>query len=335
MTIDEPFEYLTFGSTFSRTFGILVDCFDVFMALSAIAVIPYAILITTVSIVGVVFIIEEDQIPDFHFKHLPLILAVLTIQLIVHILFTIAGRGAIVRAVALMYIGQRPTWLSCLKEAWKHRGSLFCASSIICGALILAFILPFAFTTIAVTNPNVFTVTIAVLLDLVFIVAVVFGYIGTVMAYPAIVIENFKGLQGIQRSWDLSSGSRCYLLCALFCMWFVNNLVSRLLHNMFTTNDVMDVLFSIVGIVVEVLPMLLFFPLHTILETVMYLNLRIGRESMNHQILSTDLMNDAPQSARFRNDNPGLADESGLSMDYRHVPLMDNDEAQAPPTEGV
>jgi len=263
MTIDEPFEYLTFGSTFSRTFGILVDRFDVFMALSAIAVIPYAILITTVSIVGVVFIIEEDQIPDFHFKHLPLILAVFTIQLIVHILSTIAGRGAIVRAVALMYIGQRPSWLSCLKDSWEHKGSLFCASSIICGALILAFILPFAFTTIAVMNPNVFTVTIAVLLDLVFIVAVVFGYIGTVMAYPAIVIENFKGLQGIQRSWDLSSGSRCYLLCALFCMWFVNNLVSRLLHNMFTTNDVMDILFSIVGIVVEVLPMLLFFPLHT------------------------------------------------------------------------
>lgn len=65
------------------------------------------------------------------------------------------------------------------------------------------------------------------------------------------------------------------------------------------------------------------------METVMYLNLRIGRESMNHQVLSADLMSDAEASSRFRNDDTAVS-ASGPSMDYRHVPLMDEEEQMAP-----
>ena len=73
------------------------------------------------------------------------------------------------------------------------------------------------------------------------------------------------------------------------------------------------------------------------LETVLYLNLRIGRESMNHQVLSGDLTNDASAAARFRNDDPA-AEEGGQVMDYRHVPLVDQDdnrldESLAPTTQ--
>jgi hypothetical protein len=66
------------------------------------------------------------------------------------------------------------------------------------------------------------------------------------------------------------------------------------------------------------------------LETVLYLNLRIGRESMNHQVLSGDLMNDAAPASRFRNDDdPGAPTMSEESMvgDYRHVPLMDDEDS--------
>jgi hypothetical protein len=62
------------------------------------------------------------------------------------------------------------------------------------------------------------------------------------------------------------------------------------------------------------------------LQTVLYLNLRIGRESMNHQVLSGDLVSDASSlGARFRNDDPTGGD-GGHSMDYRHVPLVDADD---------
>lgn len=61
------------------------------------------------------------------------------------------------------------------------------------------------------------------------------------------------------------------------------------------------------------------------MEAVMYLNLRIGRESMNHQVLSGDLMSTAPSNAsRFRNDD--YTAPSTTTTDYRHVPLMDQEE---------
>jgi hypothetical protein len=62
----------------------------------------------------------------------------------------------------------------------------------------------------------------------------------------------------------------------------------------------------------------------------MYLNLRIGRESMNHQVLSGDLMADSASASRFRNDDAASSGYSGPSMDYRHVPLMDFDEGATP-----
>jgi hypothetical protein len=47
---------------------------------------------------------------------------------------------------------------------------------------------------------------------------------------------------------------------------------------------------------------------------------------MNHQVLSGDLATgSASMASRFRSDNPTVAD-SGHSMDYRHVPLMDVDD---------
>jgi hypothetical protein len=73
------------------------------------------------------------------------------------------------------------------------------------------------------------------------------------------------------------------------------------------------------------------------LETVMYFNLRIGRESMNHQVLSGDLMPDAAPASRFRNDDAASSSSSGSyagpSMDYRHVPLMDMDDGATPMIE--
>lgn len=64
----------------------------------------------------------------------------------------------------------------------------------------------------------------------------------------------------------------------------------------------------------------------------MYLNLRIGRESLNHQVLSSDLMNEGSAS-RFRSDDGGMDGSIGIGgsgplnmTDYRHVPLVDKED---------
>ena len=76
------------------------------------------------------------------------------------------------------------------------------------------------------------------------------------------------------------------------------------------------------------------------LETVMYLNLRIGRESLNHHVLSSDLMNDGSASSSLFQSNI----DAGITMDfsappkmtdYRHVPLMDRDEQMIGGTEMI
>jgi len=335
--IDEPFEYLSFGGTFSRTFGAFIDCFDVFMSLSGVVLIPYAALNLTMGIFLASVYIREEEIPDFHPKHIPMVVLILSCQVAAYTFVTVVGRAAIIRAVGLMYIGQRPTWMSCLRAAFDKWRPLMAANGIIYASLVVGILLPNVLIFVAFIDPNFLTILINSISSLIMVFGGIYGYVGVVLTNPALVIEGLQtSVKGIQRSWELTTGSRCYLFCCLFVLYIMNDLLTRLLHHMFSSGDtVMDVLFSVAGIVVQAVPMLIFFPLHAILETVMYLNLRIGWESMNHQVLSGDLMSDTAPASRFRNDDAAVSSSSyeGPSMDYRHVPLMDLDDGATPMIE--
>jgi len=333
MTIDEPFEYLTFGGTFGRTFSLWFDRFDFFTSIAGVVLIPFAVLNISVGLLAAIWIVEEEEIPDFHPKHIPTVIFIFGLQFAVYTLATIIGKGAIILGVARMYVGQQVTLMECLRDTWAKKMPLISVSLIlgfmmICGTAVLA-----VFVSLAASFPNPLTIFLAVMVGLIIVSGGGYTYVGLVLANPSIMIENFSGpVQGIKRSWELASGSRCYLLCTLFCLWFLNDMVSRLLHNIFVTGDIMDVVFSIAGLVVSVVPLLIYFPMHAILETVMYLNLRIGRESLNHQVLSGDLINDGTAS-RFRSDDAGMSGGSGTMTDYRHVPLMDEEDPMGVATE--
>jgi hypothetical protein len=263
MTIDEPFEYLTFGGTFSRTFGLLIDRFDLFMGITGLVMIPYSVLLLTLGIFVASVVIREEDVPDFHPSHVPMVVMIVLIQMIFYEIATVIGQGAISQAVAMIYIGQRPGWLQCVRSAWGKKWPLLGSSLLLYWGLFLAFIPTWVFIVVAVANSNGLTITLACLAGLVFFVSGLYAFIGLIMTSPAIMVEGHGSpIKAMMRSWELAAGSRCYLLCTLFCLWLIGNLVSRLLHNMFVTGDVMDVMFSIVGIVVSVVPMLLFFPLH-------------------------------------------------------------------------
>ena len=40
---DDPFQYLTFGGTFGRTFLLFFDRFDLYMAISAVVMVPFVL----------------------------------------------------------------------------------------------------------------------------------------------------------------------------------------------------------------------------------------------------------------------------------------------------
>ena len=263
MPIDEPFEYLTFGGTFSRTFSLWMDRWEFFTTIAGIVLVPFTVLFVTIGLVAAIWIVEEGEIPDFHPKHLPLLMCIFGLQFLVYSLATIIGSGAISLGVARMYVGQPVTVMECLKDAWAKKCTLISVSAIMGSAMLVGVVMLSIFIGIAVASPNGLTIFLAVITSLAVIAAGFYWYIGIVLTNPSIMIENFSGpIQGMKRSWELVSGSRCYLICGLFGLWLMNDLVSRLFRNLFVGGDTMDLFFSLVGILISVLPLVLYFPLH-------------------------------------------------------------------------
>jgi membrane-anchored glycerophosphoryl diester phosphodiesterase (GDPDase) len=273
----DPLQYLSFGATFSRTISIFFDRYDLFLVLSAIVLVPFCITLITVTIFVNSLVRRKDTIPDFHPKHLPLIGGIVALQLLLYAVITIVGRGAMIRAVAEMYLGDRShaaevNWRKCFKKSLEQFWSLLGASIMVAGMMILLMILPISFHTMGTFYEGLgltfyeglFMLILAYIVLLASVIAAVYIFISLVMSSPAIIIEQRTTLEGLQRSWELSSGSRCYIMCTLFLLWFLNQLVGQLLSYMFMSgdSDVMNVLFEMKGILLTVLPMLVFFPLH-------------------------------------------------------------------------
>jgi len=333
MAIDEPFEYLSFGGTFSRSFQIWLDRFDFFSSIAGVVLVPFVVLLVSSSLLTAIWVVEAEEIPDFKPHHVPLVIFIFGLQFMIYELATILGRAAMMRGVAKMYVGQSVTLMECLQEAWAKKGSLISVAMIVGLAWTLSITVVSMFLFLMIAHMNPLTIFLFVVTTVGVLGYGLYAYIGVVLTYPAIMIENCSGpIHGLKRSWDLATGSRCYLLCVLFCLWFLNSLINRVLHNIFLTGDIMDALFSLAGLVVTVVPLLVYVPLQSIMETVMYLNLRIGRESMNHQVLTGDLLSEGGlnNAARFRNDDYSGPTATTMT-DYRHVPLMDQED---PPIVG-
>jgi hypothetical protein len=225
--------------------------------------VPFVVLVLTLGIFGASVLIREEEIPDFHPKHIPLIVFIVFLQGVAYEIATVLGQGAISKAVAMIYVGQQPNWMGCLRDSYKRACALLGSSILIYGTLFVAGLPAVIFLLVVTANTNALTIVLAVITCSAFILFGSYGFIGVSMTKPAIMIEGFSNpLQGVMRSWELANGSRCYLLCTLFCLWLMSDLLTRLLHNMFITGDILDAFFSIVGVIVSVVPLLLFFPLH-------------------------------------------------------------------------
>jgi hypothetical protein len=214
----------------------------------------------------------------FHPHHIPMLATIVGLQLLTYAIVTILGRGAMCRAVAELYVGQTPDWKDCLMQVYQTRkGPLLGASVTATLALGLPAMLPVGLLTLAIVKESFGLVLLGTVLFLGHVLVAFYAYASTVLVTPALVIEplpilgssiggsNRGGCLGVclaalQRSWDLSAGSRCYILCSLFSMFFVHDLIRRLLHNMFTKGNLVD--FSFVGILMMMIPMILFLPLY-------------------------------------------------------------------------
>ena len=264
MVLDDPFEYLSFGRTLTRSFKVYCERLDVFMALSAVVLIPYAILTRTLNIFLTSVYTRQEEIPDFHPKHIPMVVFILTVQLALYTSVTIIGRAAIIKAISIMYIGQRPTSVSCLRSAWNKKRLLVGANMLIYCAVIVGILIPSAFIWTAFITPNVATIIIACIGALLLVFGGLYVYVGVVLTNPTLVVEGItQPIPAIHRSWELCTGSRCYIFCSLLLLFIMNYLFRTLLHAIFPSGDsVIGVLSSIFGMIIQFVPMLIFFPLY-------------------------------------------------------------------------
>lgn len=311
---DDIFEYLTFGGTFGRVFRLFFDRFDVFMGISMVFFVPYAILVVTGLVMGAIAF-EESFDPD----NVPKLFIMFALDLLIYELACVIGQGAISVAIAEIYIGRRVGFGSCLKRAWTAKWALVCSSMLCFGSLFVTSLLPIFIVCLLAMHTAPVVAFGAFLVLCACLGGSCYWYSGLILSGPSIVIENFASpIKGMKRSWELSTGSRCYVLSTMIGLFVWQRMIVIFFRAIFG---------SFIGGILELLFTVFYLPLQGITKTVLYLNLRIGRESMNEQVLMGDLLSSEPPSSRFRNDDPvanGYVPTE--SLDYRHVPLVDEEE---------
>ena len=258
--IDDPFDYLTFGGTFGRSLEILFDRFDVFMAIAFIVMIPFSIIFITMIFfwISSIFNNSEPDIVGLIFQFL-----LYGIEIAIYGLVTVIGRGAITHAVTQIYIGQPLGWLQCLKVAWKRKCSLIGAALVVYGVFVVAVITAaLGFFLLLHKYVNNFTIILSVVFGIAFLGCATYLYTGVLLTNSTVMVENFSDpIKGMKRSWELSTGSRCYLLCTMLCLFMLFQLVTAFLHNLFGAGSFYMV-DSFIDLVIHLGSYVFYFPLH-------------------------------------------------------------------------
>ena len=221
--------------------------------------------------------------PEFLASHLADYVVLSVVNYSVTIVSASIGGGALCRALAELYAGQRPNWIACLRVSVKKAPSVLLAT-------LLAFIgtaLGFLFLII----PGVY-----------FSIAVV-------LFVPAIVVENVGAVRSLSRSAELVSGSWCYVWCTFLAatvpVMAVQFLWSGLLLG---SSGVGSTMFSVKGSIVSMVPVLLFGPIYAGVQFAMYINMRVQKESLNLEILVNDVMGE-PSSGEVSYSDVARLDE--------------------------
>eukprot|EP00934_Nitzschia_sp_Nitz4_P003855 Nitzschia sp. Nitz4//scaffold101_size76361//72884//73905//NITZ4_005618-RA/size76361-augustus-gene-0.19-mRNA-1//1//CDS//3329532206//3845//frame0 len=280
MAIGEPFESLSVARTISRTFSIWMDRSRYFTTIGLIVLAPLVISTVTVAATVVKWYLQSKTDPDFQAPsiHARVMVQCVTVLMFVLLLMAnIIGEGVAAIGVARMYVGQSPTILESFKEAWSRKyvllGSIGIILAIVCLVMLVVTVLSAGTFTGLLVFPGVY------------------GYLGVSLIFEAIVVEGISSpTQALRRSWELASGSRCYIFCTMIVLVLIQAIFLQLCQ---IAVDLFGASGFVVSGLVQAVPLCcLFFPFQVILRTVVYMNLRVQRESLDLEALSNDLMKD-------------------------------------------
>ena len=294
------FERLTFGGHYQRMWKIYSEQYKVFLTLSAVVLVPSIIIMTILAhFVGEsIFSDSKDIDPtdpnattSFIAVHMHAFLVMSSVSALFSMVFTAVGRGAMIRAVAEMYLGANPDWKACLAMGAKRFCALLCSGFVIVGVIFAMALVPGALFGIAVATKSALLFLLAFIAYVAFFVGYFYVLIAASLVFPAIVIENVSALGGVKRALDLVQNRWCSVFCLTFLIAIANGIVSKILQTIILGSNPWALL-TPSGVLVTYVPAIFVLPAITILNTVIYLNLRIDKEGMNVDVVRRDVLSD-------------------------------------------
>uniref|UniRef100_A0A7S3KY81 Uncharacterized protein n=1 Tax=Amphora coffeiformis TaxID=265554 RepID=A0A7S3KY81_9STRA len=228
------------------------------------------------------------------------------------------GDGASVFAAVSVYAGDSPTILGCFRAACRKFTTLFAAALSVGFGLLLVplFLIILIMVVVVTTSGGDPTPWLFVLVPFA-IIYFIYIAIETFLVYPTIMVESCGPWQAISRSFHLVKDNFGEIFCTLFLWGFVKAIVNGIVssshagqNNAISTDNSGGVRYDVnlggagdgfasfaIGV--------LFAAIGSVFQAVIYINIRVKKESMSRATLlqemdlAADANNNAGQDARY------------------------------------
>jgi hypothetical protein len=222
---------------------------------------------------------------------------------------SIAGEGAMSYVVVEFYAGRDPYWLDCLKKGFSRWCDLFGSAFLVGLAVGFCNIFVQLLVTRLFFADNGLMSFLAFIIIIVWTVAFIFVMVSLMILAPVIMVEGNGPLNSIKRCSALSWNNRCYIFCTIFCLSIAYYMSQLFLTLILLSTGGQDVVFSTGGALLVLLPALLYLPLGVIAKTVVYINIRVQHEGMNHSVLIGELYGESPSMKESKYALVGPSDD--------------------------
>uniref|UniRef100_A0A7S3PAM9 Glycerophosphoryl diester phosphodiesterase membrane domain-containing protein n=1 Tax=Amphora coffeiformis TaxID=265554 RepID=A0A7S3PAM9_9STRA len=211
--------------------------------------------------------------------------------------------GAIVRAVAEMYVGQVPTVDGTLQLGLSKLYQLFCNAVIIGAAVAFPAILVLLFLVWISGGAQV----VVIMFNFFFLIVAIGVVVVTYHTYPVIMVEEKGPIDSIQRSYDLSQGHRVYIFTCIM-LFFLGKFILHTICNVIGAHagGAVTALMVLLKLIISVI----FATLGSILQAVVYISVRSDKEGLTHQVMVTELFGPTDEEGNTSYVAANTADET-------------------------
>jgi hypothetical protein len=299
------FRSMAVGEWLDATFTMYRRNFVLIASISAVVQIPYALLTWLLfEITGVATFVrspfasigtqtitpaQEQQLLNTALGVLAVSLGLVLVSLLVVVPL---GEAATTRAVSDRYLDRSSSLLGAYRAAWGRLGALITMILLLIGAYVGSLgVLILLVVLLSVAGAGALGALLAIVAAIAIIPALLFVYVRTVVAVPAIVLERASGWHGLQRSWSLTGGRFWATFGRVAILWVIAAIISSVVAAIFelpggalfpSNSFVFDQVASAIAAVFVG-------PITYIGVTLLYYDIRIRKEGFDIEMLARSL----------------------------------------------